>query len=81
MCSAEHSYFTENLLGGETGRVVKLEHAELVSERRRQVRVDIGLRIQRACSHLTEEEFRDLVELMTDRQLRGEYRAGKVYSR
>ncbi len=48
-------------------------------DRRRQIKDDIAHRIRNACSHLSEEDFRQLVEAMTDRQLRGEFRAGKFY--
>jgi hypothetical protein len=38
------------------------------------VRADIALRIARVCPDLSEKDLDDLVELMTDRQLRGERR-------
>lgn len=42
--------------------------------RRNRIRDDISHRIQRACAHLAEDEFRQLVEEMVDRQIKGERR-------
>lgn len=42
--------------------------------RRDRVRDDISRRLKRACAHLTEEQFRELVEQMTDRQIKSERR-------
>ena len=45
--------------------------------RRDRIRGDIAHRIRRACSHLDDDEFRGLVDEMTDRQLKGERRANR----
>ena len=47
--------------------------------RRDRIRDDIAGRIKRACSHLAEDEFRRLVDDMTDRQLKGERRVIRDY--
>jgi hypothetical protein len=43
------------------------------------VRADIAKRIRRACTHLSEDEFGQLVDAMTDRQLRGERRLNRDF--
>jgi hypothetical protein len=48
--------------------------SEIGGRRREKVRADIALRIGRVCPHLSEKDLADLVDLMTDRQLRGERR-------
>jgi hypothetical protein len=42
--------------------------------RRERVRADIALRIERVCAHLSEKDLGELVDLMTDCQLRSERR-------
>jgi hypothetical protein len=49
--------------------------AHMEETRRIRVRSDISKRLQRACSHLAEDDFRQLVDDMTDRQIKGERRA------
>jgi hypothetical protein len=45
-----------------------------VGKRREKVRTDIALRIGRVCGHFSDKELKELVDLMTERQLRGERR-------
>lgn len=45
----------------------------IAGEQADALRSDVPTRARCASSHLTEEEFRQLAELMTDRQLRGEW--------
>jgi hypothetical protein len=45
--------------------------------RREKIRADIARRTKRACSHLGEDDFRRLVDDMTDRQIKGELRANQ----
>lgn len=47
--------------------------------KRDKVRADIAKRIRRACAHLSEDEFGNLVDSMTDRQLRGERRLNRDF--
>lgn len=47
--------------------------------RRDRIRDDIERRVRRACSHFTEEEFQQLVDEMTDRQIRGERRVARGF--
>jgi hypothetical protein len=44
---------------------------------RDRIRLDIARRLRHACSHLGEEEFRLLVDEMTDQQLKGERRLNR----
>jgi hypothetical protein len=53
--------------------------AHMEEARRSRVRDDIARRLQRACSHLQEDEFRLLVEEMTDRQIKGERRVTREF--
>jgi hypothetical protein len=48
------------------------------SARRATIRADISRRLRRVCPHYTEEQFSDLVETMTKRQLDGERRANRL---
>jgi hypothetical protein len=68
-------------LGGLLDRQRNLpgDFADVTQEqpRRDRVRGDIARRIKPACSHLGEDEFRLLVDEMTDRQLKGERRANR----
>ena len=43
--------------------------------RREIIQADITRRIRRVCGHLSEEEFSELVNNMTDRQIRSEHRS------
>jgi len=45
-----------------------------VGRRREKVRADIALRIGRVCGHFSDKELAELVDLMTERQIRGERR-------
>jgi hypothetical protein len=45
-----------------------------LGRRREKVRADIALRIGRVCANFSEKQLAELVDLMTDRQLRGERR-------
>ncbi|MFL5500842.1 MAG: hypothetical protein ACJ79Q_06365 [Gemmatimonadaceae bacterium] len=38
------------------------------------MRADIALRIGRVCGHFSDKELAELVDLMTERQIRGERR-------
>lgn len=49
------------------------------SERRAAVRGDISRRLRRICPNYSEEEFSELVESMTQRQLEGERRANRIW--
>jgi len=64
------------------GRLVESKHErsrELTSgverTRREIIQADISRRIGRVCGHLSEENFSELVEKMTERQLRSEHRS------
>ena len=48
------------------------------SARRATIQADISRRLRRICPHYTEEQFSDLVEKMTKRQLEGERRANRL---
>ncbi|HKR09578.1 MAG TPA: hypothetical protein VJS39_10340 [Gemmatimonadaceae bacterium] len=48
------------------------------SARRVTIRADISRRLRRICPHYSEEEFSDLVDSMTQRQLDGERRANRL---
>jgi len=54
---------------------------EAEAARRERVRDDIARRIQRACAHLSDGEFRQLTEVMADRQLNAERRAAQNFWR
>jgi|SRR6266513_1680157 len=49
------------------------------SERRVAIRADISRRLRRICPHYTEEEFSELVDTMTHRQLECERRANHLW--
>lgn len=70
-----------SFLGGslEEQQDVRGDFADAEQEHTRRERVfsDIARRIKRACTHLREDEFRLLVDEMTDRQLNGERRANR----
>jgi hypothetical protein len=42
------------------------------TDRRAVIRADIENRLRKVCAHFSEEDFRDLVDLMTDRKLKSE---------
>ena len=53
--------------------------ASLDQNRRDRIRGDIARRIRPACAQLPEDEFGQLVEKMTDRQIKGERRAARDF--
>jgi hypothetical protein len=48
--------------------------SHIEQDRRNRIRADISHRLERACSHLAPDDFRQLVEEMVDRQIKGERR-------
>ena len=64
-------------LGAERGARVDSTDANGGPARWAKVHEDIARRTKQACSHLGEDEFRRLVDDMTDRQIRGELRANQ----
>lgn len=56
---------------GKYDRVVSNDDA-FSHTRRRTVRDDIAKRLRNVCSHLSDTEFKKLVEAMTDQKLKGE---------
>jgi len=44
----------------------------VVHTRRDNIRDDIAKRLRNVCSHLSDAEFKKLVEAMTDQKLKGE---------
>lgn len=48
------------------------------SARKEAIRADISRRLRRICPHYSEEQFSDLVETMTRRQIEGERRANRL---
>src|SRR5258705_7019719 len=64
-------------LGAEKEARVEFIDANGGPARWEKVREDIARRTKRACSHLGDDEFRRLVDDMTDRQIRGELRANQ----
>jgi hypothetical protein len=64
-------------LGAEKEARVDFTDANGGLARWEKVREDIARRTKRACSHLGDDEFRRLVDDMTDRQIRGELRANQ----
>ena len=67
------------MLGAEREARVDITVAELEAARRASVRADIVKRVKRACTHLSDEEFSQLVDEMTDRQLKGERRLNREF--
>lgn len=65
--------------GAEREARVAVTIAELEAARRASVRADIVKRIRRACTHLSDAEFSQLVDEMTDRQLKGERRINREF--
>ena len=61
-------------LSAERERHRDFPETDRVGRRREKVRADIALRIGRVCPNFSEKELVELVDLMTDRQLRGERR-------
>jgi len=61
-------------VGAEREHRFGFEDAESDLHRRAEIRNDISERLRKACAHLSDEEFRALVEQMTERQLEGERR-------
>jgi hypothetical protein len=72
-------------LGGslriEREREFRLADDDAGVMRRARIRDDIAQRIKNACAHLSDDEFRQLVGQMTDRQLKGERRVNQRLGR
>ena len=64
-------------MGAEREPRVEFVGASVEPNRREKIRADIARRTKRACSHLGEDDFRRLVDDMTDRQIKGELRANQ----
>lgn len=47
------------------------------SKRREAIREDLNRRLRRVCPEYSEEEFGDLLDVMTERQLKGERRVNR----
>jgi hypothetical protein len=60
----------------EFGRQIRVDsmEASMDQARRQRIRDDLSRRLKRACAHLADDQFRELVETMTDRQINGERR-------
>lgn len=58
---------------------MEISVAQLEAARRASVRADIARRVKRACTHLSDAEFSQLVDEMTDRQLKGERRINREF--
>ena len=56
---------------GKSDRVAQSDSAFLQT-RRENIRDDIAKRLRTVCSHLSDAEFKKLVEAMTDQKLKGE---------
>jgi hypothetical protein len=67
------------MLGAERERHVEVADPGLEAVHRAGVRDDIARRIKKACTHLTDDQFSQLVEVMTDRQLKGERRINREF--
>lgn len=65
--------------GAEREARVEISVAQLEAARRASVRADIARRVKRACTHLSDAEFSQLVDEMTDRQLKGERRINREF--
>jgi hypothetical protein len=65
------------LVGAERESRVEFNGASIEPTRREKIRADIARRTRRACAHLGEDDFRRLVDDMTDRQIKGELRANQ----
>jgi hypothetical protein len=50
----------------------KPRSTEPPTDRRAIIRADIENRLRKICANFSEEDFRDLVDLMTDRKLKSE---------
>ncbi|HEY4734493.1 MAG TPA: hypothetical protein VIH53_08080 [Gemmatimonadaceae bacterium] len=61
-------------LSGQREKNRDFPELDSVGRRREKVRADIAKRIGRVCGHFSEKELTELVDLMTDRQIRGERR-------
>jgi hypothetical protein len=74
MCAGVQSNCWVVWLDTESHRRADSMDAHLAESRRTRVRTDIANRLQRVCSHLAEQDFRQLVDDMTERQIKGEQR-------
>lgn len=79
MCDGVLSLFLGGLLEAE--RYLRGDSVDATPDeaRRDRIRGDIAHRVRRACTHLNEAEFGQLVDEMTDRQIRGERRAARDF--
>jgi len=64
---------------GETTDAPWFAEEDPQSARKVAIRADISRRLRRICPHYTDEEFSDLVDSMTQRQIEGERRANRVW--
>jgi hypothetical protein len=67
------------VLGAERERSVEVADPGLEMVHRAGVRDDIARRIKKACCHLTDDQFSQLVDVMTERQLKGERRTNREF--
>lgn len=58
---------------GKSGQFASNDDAFLLT-RRDAIRDDIAKRLRKVCSHLSDAEFKKLVEAMADQKLKGERR-------
>jgi hypothetical protein len=66
--------FQADLLEFERHEKAHALESHIEQSRRDRIREDISHRLERACSHLATDDFRQLVEEMVDRQIKGERR-------
>lgn len=80
MCerSQSESSRASSVLKGATTEAMWFLEDDPQSARRVAIRADISHRLRRICPHYSEEEFSDLVDVMTQRQLDGERRANRI---
>jgi hypothetical protein len=72
LCVDKQSSVAGGSLRIEREREFRLTDDDAGVMRRDRIRDDIAQRIRNACAHLPDDEFRQLVGQMTDRQLKGE---------
>lgn len=61
--------------GGQTDQHRVGGESEFHCQRREAIRRDISRRLRRVCEQLSDDEFSQLVDEMTERQLKGEFRS------
>lgn len=79
MCGRVHLLFRGGILEAERYLRVDSVDGSVDEARRDRIRDDIARRVRASCSHLAEDEFGQLVEKMTDRQIKGERRAARDF--